>query len=114
MKLGHWFVSPITFYTQGQLLESIPLFVISDDTPEINEEFQITLSNVQTTGISPTGAATLDPQGSIASVTIQASDEPHGVFSFAQGSEVVMVAEGNMTVQLFVDRKFGSIGNYWV
>ncbi|XP_038076858.1 adhesion G-protein coupled receptor V1-like isoform X2 [Patiria miniata] len=97
-------------FAPGQLLEAILLSVLSDDTPEVNEEFQVTLSNVQTMGISLTGAATLDPQGSTASVTIQASDEPHGVFSFAQGSEVVMVAEGNTTVQLFVDRKFGSIG----
>ncbi|XP_022110249.1 G-protein coupled receptor 98-like isoform X2 [Acanthaster planci] len=98
------------FFAPGQLLEAISLLVLSDDTPEVNEEFQIGLGNVRTIGISPTGAATLDPQGSTASITVQASDEPHGVFSFAQGSEVVSIAEGNTTVQLFVDRKFGSIG----
>ena len=86
--------------------------MLADDTPEVNEEYQITLSNVQTVGVSLTGAAALDPQGSTATITVQASDEPHGVFSFAQGSDRVVTPEGDTSLQLFVDRKFGSIGEW--
>ena len=66
-----------------------------------------------TLGVSATGAAALDPQGSTASITVQASDEPHGVFSFAQGSDFVITQEGDITLQLFVERKFGSIGKLY-
>ena len=61
-------------------------------------------------GVSPTGAAAIDPQGASASINIGASDEPHGVFSFAPGSLAVATPEGNSTVQLFVERKYGAIG----
>ena len=60
--------------------------------------------------MSPTGAASIDPQGASASINIGASDEPHGVFSFAPGSLGVATPEGNTTVQLFVERKYGAIG----
>ena len=61
-------------------------------------------------GVSPTGAAAIDPQGASASINIRASDEPHGVFSFAPGSLAVATPEGNRTLQLFVERKYGAIG----
>ncbi len=86
------------------------LFVLADDTPEVNEEYIIFLSNVQTFGVSDTGAATLDPRGSTASITVQASDEPHGVFNFAPGSDYVVTQEADITLQIYVERKFGSIG----
>ena len=77
------------------------------------KEYIIILSNAMTLGVSATGAAALDPQGSTASITVQASDEPHGVFSFAQGSDFVITQEGDITLQLFVERKFGSIGKLY-
>ncbi|XP_071965307.1 adhesion G-protein coupled receptor V1-like isoform X2 [Antedon mediterranea] len=98
-------------FGQGQLEQVIYLYALSDETPEVNEEFTIILSNVETEGVSATGAAELDPQGSVASITISASDEPHGVFSFAQGSNEITVSEDQETLQLFVDRKFGNIGS---
>ncbi|XP_033109462.1 adhesion G-protein coupled receptor V1-like [Anneissia japonica] len=97
-------------FGQGQLGQVISLYALPDETPEVNEEFVIVLSGVETEGVSSTGAAELDPQGSVASITISASDEPHGVFSFAQGSDEITVSEDQQTVQLFVDRKFGNIG----
>ncbi|XP_072038274.1 adhesion G-protein coupled receptor V1-like [Amphiura filiformis] len=97
-------------FLEGQLNQTQPLYVLADDTPEVNEEYIIIMSNVQTLGVSATGAAALDPRGSTASITVQASDEPHGVFSFAQGSDYVVAPEADITLQIFVERKFGSIG----
>ena len=94
------------------MTQTLTLQVLADDTPEVNEEYIIILSNVITLGVSDTGSAALDPRGSTASITVQASDEPHGVFSFAQGSDFVLTQEGEITLQLFVERKFGSIGKF--
>ncbi|XP_071506649.1 adhesion G-protein coupled receptor V1-like [Diadema antillarum] len=99
----------ITFF-EGELSKVITLESVPDETPETNENFQIIMSAVRTTGVSATGAASIDPQGSSASINIGASDEPHGVFSFAQGSLEVATPEGDRTVQLFVERKYGAIG----
>lgn len=58
----------------------------------------------------------MDSQGYEAVLTVEASDEPHGVLSFAPSSRVVLVQEGNKTIQLFINREFGSLGWYveWV
>ncbi|XP_041464132.1 adhesion G-protein coupled receptor V1-like [Lytechinus variegatus] len=97
-------------FQEGELMKEVTLESLPDETPETNENFQIILTNVQTTGVSPTGAASIDPQGASASINIGASDEPHGVFSFAQGSLQVATPEGDRLVQLFVERKYGAIG----
>ncbi|XP_030832667.1 adhesion G-protein coupled receptor V1 isoform X3 [Strongylocentrotus purpuratus] len=101
-------------FQQGELLKEVTLESLPDETPETNENFQIILTDVQTTGVSPTGAASIDPQGASASINIGASDEPHGVFSFAQGSLLVATPEGDRLVQLFVERKYGAIGQVQV
>lgn len=54
----------------------------------------------------------LDNQGYEAVLTVEASDEPHGVLNFASSSRVVLVQEENTTVQLFINREFGSLGLY--
>lgn len=63
-------------------------------------------------GVSPTGAAVLDSQGYEAVLTVEASDEPHGVLNFASTSRVVLSPEENKTIQLFINREFGSLGLY--
>ena len=63
-------------------------------------------------GVISTGAAVLDSQGDEAVLTVEASDEPHGVLNFASSSRVVLVQEGNYTIQLFINREFGSLGLY--
>lgn len=62
------------------------------------------------TGIPSTGAAVLDSQGYEAILTVEASDEPHGVLNFASSSRIVLVQEGNKTIQLFINREYGSLG----
>lgn len=61
-------------------------------------------------GVSPAGVALLDAQGYAAVLTVEASDEPHGVLNFALSSRFVVLPEANLTVQLFVNREFGSLG----
>lgn len=64
-------------------------------------------------GVPVTGAATLDPRTSSASLTVRASNDPHGVFSFASSSIDTEVSEGDSnTPYLLIDRKFGSIGGF--
>lgn len=63
-------------------------------------------------GVSSSGAAVLDSQGYEAVLTVEASDEPHGVLNFASPSRVVLIPEENKTVQLFINREFGSLGLY--
>lgn len=61
-------------------------------------------------GVAPAGTALLDAQGFAAVLTVEASDEPHGVLNFALSSRFVLLQEANMTVQLFINREFGSLG----
>lgn len=63
-------------------------------------------------GVLPAGVALLDGQGYAAVLTVEASDEPHGVLNFALSSRFVLLQEANATVQLFVNREFGSLGLY--
>lgn len=62
------------------------------------------------TGVRETGSAGLDPQQSQAIITIEGGNEPHGIFSFAVKSQSMRVPEASAAIQLYVDRKFGAIG----
>lgn len=64
-------------------------------------------------GVPPAGIALLDAQGYAAVLTIEASDEPHGVLNFALPSRFVLLQEANTTIQLFINREFGSLGLYY-
>ena len=61
-------------------------------------------------GISQSGRAAVDPQKAEATVTIEGGNHPHGMFSFAGNSILQRVVEDNVAIQVFLDRKFGSIG----
>ena len=64
-------------------------------------------------GISSFGAAILNHQSSVASITVEASNNPHGIFSFASSSLDLEVTEDQTRERfLVVDRKFGSIGTF--
>ena len=70
----------------------------------------IRLHSVFFSGVRETGAAGVDPQKSVAIVTIEGGNEPHGVFSFADGSHRLKVPEAPDRPHLIIDRKFGAIG----
>nr|XP_056705119.1 adhesion G-protein coupled receptor V1 [Euleptes europaea] len=102
-------VSGVIFFLEGSLNATFYVHLLDDHIPEEKEEYQVILHNVRTQGVSSTGAAVLDNQGYEAVLTVEASDEPHGVLNFASSSRVVFVQE-NKTVQLFINREFGSLG----
>nr|XP_033775700.1 adhesion G-protein coupled receptor V1 [Geotrypetes seraphini] len=100
----------ILFFPEGSLNSSFSVHLLDDQIPEEREEYRLVLYNVQTQGIPLTGVAVLDSQGFEAVLTVEASDEPNGVLSFAPSSRIVFVQEGNKTIQLFINREFGSLG----
>ncbi|NXL95351.1 GPR98 protein, partial [Alectura lathami] len=102
--------SGLLFFPEGALNTTLYVHLLDDHIPEEKEEYQIILYNIKTEGVSPTGAAVLDTQGYEAVLTVEASDEPHGVLNFASTSRVVLSPEENKTIQLFINREFGSLG----
>ncbi|NXH80376.1 GPR98 protein, partial [Edolisoma coerulescens] len=104
------YYSGILFFPKGILNTTLYVHLLDDHIPEEKEEYRIILYNVKTEGVSPSGAAVLDSQGYEAVLTVEASDEPHGILNFASPSRVVLLPEENKTVQLFINREFGSLG----
>ncbi|NWV12723.1 GPR98 protein, partial [Ptilonorhynchus violaceus] len=102
--------SGMLLFPEGTLNTTLYVYLLDDHIPEEKEEYQIILYNIKTEGVSPSGAAVLDSQGYEAVLTVEASDEPHGVLNFASPSRVVLLPEENKTVQLFINREFGSLG----
>ncbi|XP_078070005.1 adhesion G-protein coupled receptor V1 [Mustelus asterias] len=98
------------FLSEGILNASFLVHIFDDGIPEEMEDYRIILSNIRTQGVPSTGAAIIASQGYEAILTVEASDEPHGVVKFALSSQTVSIQEGNITVQLFVNREFGSLG----
>ncbi|KAH3717908.1 hypothetical protein DPMN_060704 [Dreissena polymorpha] len=102
--------SVYVYNLQGESEKTIQLEALSDNIPEVNEEYQLHLVNMRTTGVGTSGAASLDPILRTASVTIQGSNNPHGVLQFSSNSLNVRVSEASNTVRIQLDRKFGAIG----
>ncbi|XP_042546906.1 adhesion G-protein coupled receptor V1 [Dipodomys spectabilis] len=98
------------FFPEGILNKTIFVHLLDDNIPEEKEIYQIILFDVRTQGVPPAGIALLDTQGYAAVLTVEASDEPHGVLNFAPSSRFVLLQEANVTIQLFVNREFGSLG----
>ncbi|XP_028834405.1 adhesion G-protein coupled receptor V1 isoform X2 [Denticeps clupeoides] len=98
------------FFTEGVLNGSVVLQLLEDSTPEDRQEYRVVLSNIQTTGVVNSGWAVLDPQGSEAVVSVEASDEPFGLLSIAPSSLRVTVEERDTTVQIFINREYGASG----
>ncbi|XP_053910929.1 adhesion G-protein coupled receptor V1 [Cuculus canorus] len=103
--------SGILFFPEETLNATLYVHLLDDHIPEEKEEYQIILFNIKTEGVASSGAAVLDSQGYEAVLTVEASDEPHGVLNFASPSRVVLTPEENKTVQLFISREFGSLGD---
>ncbi|XP_039767131.1 adhesion G-protein coupled receptor V1 [Ornithorhynchus anatinus] len=98
------------FFPEESLNQTFFVHLLDDHIPEEKEEYQVILYNINTQGTSSAGMAILDSQGYEAVLTVEASDEPHGVLNFAPSSRMVFVQEANRTVQLFINREFGSLG----
>ena len=85
----------------------------ADTTPELEERYTLNLISITTVSdlISPSGAAVLDPQGVTSSITIRASNNPHGVVQF-QESSLFANSQDGMTIQFTIVREFGSFGEH--
>ncbi|KAG9488005.1 hypothetical protein GDO78_007684 [Eleutherodactylus coqui] len=99
----------VIFFPDGSLNTSFTVHLLDDQIPEEKEEYQIVLHNVITEGMSGPSAAVLDEQGYEAVLTVEASDEPHGLINFAPSSRIVLTQEANKTIQLFINREYGSL-----
>lgn len=64
------------------------LLVLDDILPELAESFQIMLVSAESgdgkPGSTPTSGASIDPNNSVNTVTVTASDHPYGIYSHAQ------------------------------
>ena len=87
--------------------------VAADGTPELAEEYTLSLTAVYTVSndISQMGFAVLDTDATMATITLRASDNPHGVVEFQEIS-VLAESEESSPVTLTVVREFGSIGEF--
>jgi G-protein coupled receptor 98 len=97
-------------FLPNQTSSVIKLLVKSDSMPETAEHYILRLHNISTVGVSSTGAAQIVIANSTASLTIKASNDPHGQVEFDSSSLKVTTSEGNRQVSLTVVRLFGSIG----
>lgn len=59
--------------------------MLDDDLPELAESFQITLVSAESgdgkPGSTLTSGASIDPNNSVNTVTVTASDHPYGIYS---------------------------------
>lgn len=60
------------------------LLVVDDNLPELAESFRITLVSAESgdgkPGSTPTSGASIDPNKSVTTVTVTASDHPYGMY----------------------------------
>ncbi|XP_044053980.1 adhesion G-protein coupled receptor V1 isoform X2 [Siniperca chuatsi] len=98
------------FFTEGELNDTIVLQLLDDATPEDEDEYKVSLSNIHTFGVVVTGHAALDVQGSEAVLTVDTSDEPYGLLAIAPSSLRVTTEEQDRTINIYVNREFGASG----
>ncbi|KAM5298193.1 adhesion G-protein coupled receptor V1 [Ctenodactylus gundi] len=110
LELGFANCTGQLFFPEGTLNATIFVHLLDDNIPEEKEVYQVILFNVRTQGVPPAGVALLEAQGYAAVLTVEASDEPHGVLNFALSSRFVLLQEANTTIQLFINREFGALG----
>ena len=87
----------------------------SDGIPELQEVYLLSITSLRTVSedISQLGVAELDSQAAMATITVQASDSPHGVVEFQTNSVRVSSEESSLPL-LTVVREFGTIGTFLV
>lgn len=85
--------------------------VAADGAPELAEIYSLSITAVRTVSpdISQLGIAELDSQATMATITVEASDNPHGVVEF-QSTSVAVESEESSPVTLTIVREFGTIG----
>ncbi|KAM9393782.1 adhesion G-protein coupled receptor V1 [Pholidichthys leucotaenia] len=73
-------------FMPGQRSEVLNLLVLDDNLPELAESFQVMLVSAESSdgkqGSTPTSGASVDPNNSVNTVTVTASDHPYGLLQF--------------------------------
>uniref|UniRef100_A0A4W6G945 Adhesion G-protein coupled receptor V1 n=1 Tax=Lates calcarifer TaxID=8187 RepID=A0A4W6G945_LATCA len=73
-------------FMPDQRFEVLNLLVLDDNLPELAESFQIMLVSAESgdgkPGSTPTSGASIDPNNSVNTVTVTASDHPYGLLQF--------------------------------
>ena len=105
---------------EGVSSENISVTILTDNIPELNETFQLSLIGVsfaeERAEDSGSGGPQLGPT-TTADIVILENDDPYGRFSISgsSGESVVRVQEvGNLGVSLTVTREAGRIGTVLV
>ncbi|CDQ85494.1 unnamed protein product, partial [Oncorhynchus mykiss] len=98
-------LSGVVTMRDRQSAATIRLKVLDDDTAEERRVYQLTLTSV-------TPGAGISPLAQRATVTMAASDLPHGLFSFVQG--LIRASEEEGKVNVTVVRSMGRFGSVWV
>lgn len=102
-------------FPNGTSTASITLFIVADNTPELNEVTMVTLTSVVENGVPPSGdqsrGARLASAQNVAVITVQANDDPHGVVTWSPLVIQTQEEEGrNSVLLLSIAREFGDIG----
>uniref|UniRef100_A0A2K6F8J3 Adhesion G-protein coupled receptor V1 n=1 Tax=Propithecus coquereli TaxID=379532 RepID=A0A2K6F8J3_PROCO len=93
---------------EGETSKAVPIYIINDIYPELEESFLVQLLN-ETTGGAKLGALTE------AVIIIEASDDPYGLFGFQITKLIVEEPEFNsVRVNLPIIRNSGTLGNVTV
>nr|XP_029492889.1 adhesion G-protein coupled receptor V1-like [Oncorhynchus nerka] len=98
-------LSGVVTMRDRQSAATIRLKALDDDTAEERRVYLLTLTSV-------TPGAGISPLAQRATVTMAASDLPHGLFSFVQG--LVRASEEEGKVNVTVVRSMGRFGSVWV
>ncbi|XP_041643632.1 adhesion G-protein coupled receptor V1 [Cheilinus undulatus] len=122
--------SGAVLFLPGQRSEVLNLLVLDDNLPELAESFQISLVSAESgdgkLGSTPTSGASIDPNNSINTVTVTASDHPYGLLQFqpsppgeglispALEPAHITVNEEDGQVRLLVARAQGLLGRIMV
>uniref|UniRef100_A0A669EYL3 Adhesion G-protein coupled receptor V1 n=1 Tax=Oreochromis niloticus TaxID=8128 RepID=A0A669EYL3_ORENI len=85
----------------GQTSQNIIITVVEDEMPELDKSFTVSLVNVSHGRLGVRTSANL---------TVLASDDPYGVFVFANVSKSVRLPEADSTVSLTIQRQRGLMG----
>uniref|UniRef100_A0A3B5LIK0 Adhesion G-protein coupled receptor V1 n=1 Tax=Xiphophorus couchianus TaxID=32473 RepID=A0A3B5LIK0_9TELE len=98
------------FFNEGQLNGTVVLQLMDDATPENQDQYRVSLSNLRTFGVAVTGRAALDIQGSEAVLTVDTSDQPYGLLTIAPSSLRVSTEERDQIIKIYINREFGTSG----
>uniref|UniRef100_UPI003AAD5B8E adhesion G-protein coupled receptor V1 n=1 Tax=Centroberyx gerrardi TaxID=166262 RepID=UPI003AAD5B8E len=117
-------------FMPGQRSEGLNLLVLDDNLPELAESFQVTLVSAESgdgkPGSTPSSGASIDPDNSINTVSVTASDHPYGLLQFqpsppgeglisaALEPAHITVNEEDGEVRLLVARAQGLLGRVMV